>query len=300
MNSNLKAHLGLVGTNLFFATNYSAIKYFTLHGYAGPFGINIIRIGVSIVFFWGLFLFTGVETRIRKKDIVPFLLCAVTAILLNQMLFIKGLSLTFPIHASLLTLITPIMITIIAARVLKEKITILKLIGLLLGIMGAVLLISAREKSGPGENILLGDILVILSSLAYTFYFILVKPLMRNYSAVQVTRWIFTFGFFMILPFSVNEFSNIRWEAFHLKEWTLLFLIVVPGTFFAYIFNVYGIKKLSASIAGAYIYSQPVFAVIIAMIFLKENFSVYKIIAAVLIFAGVYLSNKKPQLTEEE
>lgn len=216
------------------------------------------------------------------------------------MLFIKGLSLTFPIHASLLTLITPIMITIIAARVLKEKITISKLIGLLLGIMGAVLLISAREKSGPGDNILLGDILVILSSLAYTFYFILVKPLMKSYSAVQVTRWIFTFGFFMILPFSATEFSNIRWEVFHFKEWMLLFLIVIPGTFFAYIFNVYGIKKLSASTAGAYIYSQPVFAVIIAMIFLKENFSVYKIIAAILIFAGVYLSNKKTQLAEEQ
>lgn len=293
MNSNLKAHLGLLGTNLFFAINYSAIKYFTANEYAGPFGINIIRIGVSIFLFWSMFLFSHNKEPIRKRDIPAFLFCALTAILLNQMLFIKGLSLTFPIHASLLTLITPIMITIIAARVLKEKITISKLIGLLLGIMGAVLLVAAREKSGPGENIILGDVLVILSSLAYTFYFILVKPLMKNYSAIMVTRWIFTFGFFMIAPFSVQEFSVIHWDVFGLKEWTLMFLIVIPGTFLAYIFNVYGIKKLSASTAGAYIYSQPVFAVIIAMVFLKESFSLYKIIAAALIFAGVYLSNKK-------
>ena len=293
MNSNSKAHLALLGTNLFFASNYSAIKYFTNHRYAGPFGINIIRIGFSLILFWFLFLFNKPETKIKKKDIPAFLLCAVTAIMLNQMLFIKGLSLTFPIHASLLTLITPIMITIIAARILKEKLTIPKLIGLLLGVSGAVLLIGAREKNGPGENIMLGDLLVILSSLAYTFYFILVKPLMNSYSPMQVTRWIFTFGFFMILPLCTEEFSNIRWEAFGIKEWALLSMIVIPGTLIAYIFNVYGIKKLSASTAGAYIYSQPVFAVIIAMVFLKEQFSLYKFIAAILIFSGVYLSNRK-------
>ena len=77
----------------------------------------------------------------------------------------------------------------------------------------------------------------------------------------------------------------------------LLFLITIPGTFLAYIFNAYGIKILSASTAGAYIYSQPVFAVIIAMIFLKEHLSVYKILAAILIFGGVYLSNRKTEKT---
>ncbi|MEO8721530.1 MAG: DMT family transporter [Ginsengibacter sp.] len=293
MNSQLKAHLGLLGTNLFFAINYSAIKYFTSNHYAGPFGINIIRIGVSLILFWFLFLLKRPEKKIDKKDIPAFLLCALTAIALNQMLFIKGLSLTFPIHAALLTLITPIFIIILAARVLKEKITLTKTFGLLLGILGAVLLVSNREISPPGDNTLLGDFLVILSAFAYTFYFILVKPLMNKYSAIQVIRWIFTIGFFMTLPFSLKEFNHITWQIFSLKDWFLLFVIVVPGTFLAYVFNVYGIQKLSASKAGAYIYSQPVFAVAIAMIFLKEHLSLYKIIAAVFIFAGVYLSNKK-------
>jgi drug/metabolite transporter (DMT)-like permease len=283
----------LLGTNLFFAINYSAVKYFTSNHYAGPFGINIIRIGVSLVLFWILFLFKTPEKKIDKKDIPAFLLCALTAIALNQMLFIKGLSFTFPIHAALLTLITPILITIIAARVLKEKITFTKMFGLFLGVLGAVLLISNRQVSAPGENTVLGDSLVILSALAYTFYFILVKPLMNKYSSVQVIRWIFTIGFLMTLPFSFQEFSHITWNVFTLKDWLILFAIVVPGTFLAYIFNVYGIQKLSASKAGAYIYSQPVFAVVIAMIFLKEELSLYKIIAAILIFAGVFLSNKK-------
>lgn len=293
MNSQLKAHLGLLGTNLFFAINYSAIKYFTSHHLAGPFGINITRIGVSVILFWFLFLFKRPEIKIQRKDIPAFLLCALTATALNQMLFIKGLAFTFPIHAALLTLITPILITIIAARVLKEKITIAKILGLFLGISGAVLLVSTREVNALGENSMFGDTLIILSSVAYTFYFILAKPLMKKYSSIQVVRWLFTFGFFMILPFCFEEFSNITWEVFTFKDWFLLFLIVIPGTFVAYIFNLYGIQKLSASMAGTYIYSQPVFAVIIAMLFLKEDFSLYKIIAAVLIGLGVYLSNRK-------
>jgi drug/metabolite transporter (DMT)-like permease len=293
LNSTLKAHLGLLGTNLFFATNYSAIKYFTSHHYAGPLGINIIRVGISLVLFWILFLFNPPKKRIEKKDFPALILCTLTAIALNQLLFIEGLSFTFPIHAALLTLITPILITIIAARMLQEKITIAKLIGLLLGAFGAVLLVTQREITAPGENVVLGDILVILSAVAYTFYFIIVKPLMNKYSAVQVIRWIFTIGFIITLPFSFTQFSNITWNVFTFKDWFLLFLIVVPGTFFAYVFNVYGIQKLSASKAGAYIYSQPVFAVLIAAIFLKEYLSFYKIIAALLIFAGVFLSNKK-------
>ena len=293
MNSQLKAHLGLLGTNLFFAINYSAIKYFTTNHYAGPFGINIIRVGISLILFWILFLFKRPEKKIDKKDIPAFLLCALTAIALNQMLFIKGLSYTFPIHAALLTLITPIFITILAARMLKEKITFTKTFGLILGGAGAALLISNRGVSAPGENAPLGDFLVILSAFAYTFYFILVKPLMNKYSAIQVIRWIFTIGFVMTFPLSLKEFTDITWQIFTLKDWLILFVIVVPGTFLAYVFNVYGIQKLSASMAGAYIYSQPVFAVGIAMIFLKEQLSLYKIIAAIFIFAGVYLSNRK-------
>ncbi len=293
MSSTLKAHLGLLGTNLFFATNYSAIKYFTSHHYAGPLGINLVRVGVSLVLFWVLFLFKRPEKKVEKKDFPALIVCALMAIGLNQLLFIQGLSFTFPIHAALLTLITPILITIIAARILRERITIAKLVGLLLGAFGAVLLVSQREITAPGENVFLGDILVILSAVAYTFYFILVKPLMNKYSAVQVIRWIFTIGFVITFPFCFTQFTNITWDVFTFKDWFFLFLVVVPGTFLAYVFNVYGIQKLSASKAGAYIYSQPVFAVVIAIIFLKEQLSLYKIAAGLLIFAGVFLSNRK-------
>ncbi len=293
MKPTTKAHLGLLGTNLFFAMNLSAVKYFTTRNIAGPYAINLIRIGVCVFLFWLFFLFQQEKIRLEKKDIGKFLLCALTALAVNQMLFMKGLSYTYSIHASLLLLITPILITFSAAWILKERITILKLAGLFLGVAGAVILITSRSNAGNGRDILWGDVLVLLSSVAYTFYFILVKPLMHKYSSMDVMRWVFTFGLFMIIPMSWNEFTAIPWRQFSMTEYLLMFMITVPGTFLAYIFNVYGIKMLSASMAGTYIYSQPVFAVIIAVFFLKEPLELYKIAAAGLIFAGVYLANKK-------
>ena len=299
MSPNSKAHIGLFATNLFFAINISAIKYLTSKNLAGPYGLNIIRLGVSVLLFWFLFFISKEKNKISKKDTVRFLLCAFTALALNQMLFMKGVSFTYSIHASLLLLVTPILITFIAAWVLKERLTTLKIVGLILGIGGACVLILSGKSTGKGNNFLLGDLLVIMSTVAYTIYFILVKPLMKKYSAMDVMRITFTMGFIMILPLGWNEFSIIKWSELHLFEYLLLFLIVVPGTFLAYLFNVYGIKILSASTAGTYIYSQPVFAVIIATLFLKEDLELYKIIAGLLIFCGVYLANKNSKSSKE-
>ena len=293
MSTKIKAHLGLLATNLFFAINVSAIKYFTTEGFSGPYGLNVVRSGICVVLFWLLFFISSDRKKIEKKDIVRFLLCAFSALAANQMLFMKGVSLTYPIHASLLLLITPILITFIAAWVLKEMITIPKLIGLFLGVTGACILILSGNNTTKGNDILTGDLLVIMSTVLYTIYFILVKPLMQRYSTMDVMRWVFTFGFIMILPLGWNEFVEIPWHQFKLTEYLVLFMIVIPGTFLAYIFNAYGIKKLSASTAGAYIYSQPVFSVIIATVFLSERLELYKIIAGIIIFSGVYLANKQ-------
>lgn len=292
MNKKLPAHLGLLGTNLFFAINLSAVKYLTAGNYMQPFGMNVIRVGVSVILFWLLYLIYPSAQKIERKDTGRFLLCALTGIAINQMLFLKGLSLTYSIHAVLLMLTTPILITIIAAWILRERLNIYKAAGLALGVSGAVVLITARQSSGTGENVLLGDMLVIINAVSYTFYFILVKPLMLKYNPVQVIRLVFTYGLLMVLPFGWNEFISIEWRHFGTIEYTCIGLITICGTFLAYLFNVYGIKVLGASVAGAYIYIQPVFATIIAMIFLKENLEVYKILAAVLIFTGVFLCNK--------
>lgn len=292
MNKRTSAHLALLFTNLFFAINLSAVKHLTGNELAKPFGINVVRVGVSVILFWLLYLLRPVNVKIEKKDLPRFILCALTGIAINQLLFLKGLSLTYSIHAALLMLTVPILIVISAAWVLKEKVNLSRAAGLVLGISGAVVLISARTGAGHGDNIVLGDILIICNAISYTIFFIIVKPLMQRYNPVVVVRWIFTFGLLMVLPFGWTEFSEIAWSTFSTVDYTCMVLIVFAGTFLAYLFNVYGIKVLGSSVAGFYIYTQPVFATLIAMIFLKEELELYKIIAGLLIFAGVYLANR--------
>lgn len=297
MNKRTIAHLALIFTNLFFAINLSAVKHLTNLQLAKPFGINVVRVGISAMLLWLMYLLRPVDVRIQKEDRKRLFLCAVTGIAINQLLFLKGLSLTHSIHAALLMLTTPILIVFIAAWILKERLGVLKTIGLVFGISGALVLILAKDNTGNGNNILFGDTLIIINAISYTIYFIMVKPLMLKYDPIVIIRWIFTFGFILVLPFGWAEFVQIPWAKYTAIDFTSMGLIVFTGTFLAYLFNVYGIKVLGASVAGFYIYTQPVFAALIAMVFLQEELTMYKVIAAILIFTGVYLANRQPKKT---
>jgi drug/metabolite transporter (DMT)-like permease len=288
----LKAHLAVLCTNIFFAVNFSLVKLISPK-LIGPYGLNILRAGISAALFWVLWLFGKTSARIEKKDWGRFALCALTGVALNQMLFIKGLTLTSTIHAALLMLVTPIIVTLFALWILKEQFSIYKAFGLSLGIGGAVFLILQKEGSQHAADYFLGDVLIILNAVSYSIYFILVKPLMLRYSPLQVIRWVFTIGFFMILPVGWLQASTIEWNSFQTEHFIALFFVSVFGTFLAYYFNIYGIQHLGASVTGSYIYTQPVFAVAIATFFLNEEISWQKILAALLIFGGVFLVNVK-------
>lgn len=258
-----------------------------------PFGLNVIRVGVSTILFWLLLLLIPHKPGIRKEHIGRMVLCSLTGVVINQLLFIKGLSLTLSMHGSLLMLVTPVFITLAAAWLIKEPLTVYKLAGLALGIGGAVMLVMLKENSGSGSNVFLGNLFIIINAISYAFYFVLVKPLMLAYHPFHVIRWIFTIGLVFVLPIGWNEFSSIEWAVFTAKDYAALGFIVLGATFLAYLFNLYGISKLGASVAGAYIYTQPVFATLIAIFVLNESLTIYKIIAASLIVGGVLLVNRK-------
>ncbi len=292
MQTTTKAHIAVLFTNILFGINYSMIKYVS-PSLVKPYGLNVIRVSISVLLFWLLWTMGTTKAGIKKEHLFRFFLCGCTGVALNQMLFIKGLTLTSTIHASLLMLSTPLLITVFAFWVLREKMSVSKIIGLALGISGALLLILSKDKRGNSDSSLSGDTLVILNAIAYTIYFILVKPLMEVYSPIHVMRWVFTFGFLLIVPFGWLQFSEIEWQQFDWSHLGALFYIVIGGTFLAYTFNIYGIRHLGAGITGSYIYTQPVFTAIIAILFLQEHLTLQKLIAGILIFSGVFLVSRK-------
>jgi len=200
---------------------------------------------------------------------------------------------TTAIHASLLMLCSPILITLLALWVLNERITILKIAGLTLGIIGSVLLIAGKQNAGQPKDYLTGDIFIVLNGISYALYFVLVKPLMGKYTPLQVVRWVFTFGFIMMLPVGWIQFGEIQWQQFNYTSAGVLLYVVLAGTFLAYVFNAYGIRVLGPGVTSAYIYIQLVFAVAIAALFFNEQLTLQKIAAGLLILAGVYLVSLK-------
>jgi drug/metabolite transporter (DMT)-like permease len=292
MDKTTKAHLAVLGANIIYGVSFSAVKMLTSN-FMPAFSLNLIRIGVSAPLFWLLFAFKPSKAGIRKEDIPRFILCAITGVAVNQLLFIKGVSLTTSIHASILSLVSPIFITAAAGWLLKEKFTLLKGIGLALGIGGAATIVMGRQHGAQNaENMLLGDILVIINAISYSLYFVIVKPLMTRYHPIHVVRWVFTFGAFMIIPFGWNDFLHTNFSAFTSSAWLALSLVVFGTTFMAYLLNVFGIKYLGAAITGMYIYTQPIFASILGLLLLGEEFSLRLGIATLLIGVGVILSTR--------
>ncbi len=292
MNSKTKAHIAVLIANLIFGAGYAVIKTIT-PAYLAPYSLNVVRVVVSLILFWSLLMFKPSRASIDKKDIPLFILCGLTGVAINQIMFVKGLSLTSAIHSSLLSLATPIFITIIALWLIKEKFSINKFFGLALGIGGASLLVLVKDVQSSNSSSLLGHMFVLINAVSYAFYMVIVRPLMEKYNALHVLRWVFTFGALFILPIALPDFIATDWSVFGIAQWTALAFVVLFVTFLSYLFTVYGLQELGPSVTGAYIYTQPVFATIIAMVFAGEHFTIIKALAAVLIFAGVYLVNRK-------
>lgn len=285
------AHAAVITANVMFGISYSSAKLLTTQ-FMGPYALNVSRILVSIPLFWMLLLFKPANPGIRKEHIGRFLLCGLAGVTINQLFFIKGVSLTSTIHASLLALGTPIFITAAAAWLLKENMTRNKLMGLVMGLGGAALLMSRAKGGKAGDNLLLGDILIVINSISYALYFVWAKPLMRSYNPIHVIRWVFMFGGLLILPIGWSDFTQTNFAAFTPLAWAALAAVVLGATFIAYLCNIIGLRYLGPTITGTYIYSQPVFATVIAILFLGETFHWYHAAAAILVFGGVWLVNR--------
>jgi drug/metabolite transporter (DMT)-like permease len=291
--SKFKARAAVLAGNFFFGTSVIAVKQIT-PSLMQPIALTALRVCCTGILFWLVFLLKPVKTGIRGKDYLLLFGCAIAGITLNQTFSMRGMSLTSPVHASLLVLTTPITITFFAAWFLKEKLNSLKLAGLLLGISGGALLIFSRDLSDKaGAQQSLGDLFIIMGALSYATYVIAIKPLTIKYKAAHILQWVFLFGSFFSLPLGWKALEEINWAAFNGWSWFSLAYIILGATFLAYQFMNYGIKILGASITGSYIYTQPFFATLASMLLLHETLSPVKVMAAVLIMGGVFLTNYK-------
>ncbi len=297
MNSKWKAHAALLGANLIYGANYSLAKE-VMPQYIGPSGMIVMRVLGAILLF-GLFWSFKPEIP-KKEDLLRFLLCAITGVAVNQIMFFEGLNLTTPIQASIILTANPILVLIAAAIIAKERITWAKSIGILLGLIGAAILILRRDNTAVGNNVMLGNFFVFINAVSYSVYLVLVRKLMRTYRVITVMYWIFLPGLLLVLPFGWQEFSIVEWTTIPANALLILGFIIVGTTFLAYLLNAYALVTVSASVVSAYVYLQPFIAAAIAIAIGKDQLDVRMIVSALLVFAGVYLVSKLPASARSE
>ena len=295
MTNILKGHIALFIAQIVYALNYSIAKDL-MPTYIGPIALVFLRIFGACILFWILSLFLKTET-VAKKDLIKMLWLALFGIVINQVFFIYGLSLTHPINSAIIMISNPIMVFIFTLIILKERVTILKLSGLSLAIFGATTLLLFKGNLEFGSETIVGDLYTLINSASWAIFVVMVKPIMEKYNTVTVMRWIFLFGSIYILPIGLNDFTKTDWSRFNDYAIFATCFVVIATTFFAYLLNIYGLKSLSPSTVSAYIYLQPFLASIFAIIMGKDSLTLTKLFSGILIIFGLYLINKKTKKT---
>ena len=265
-------------------------------GFIRPFGFIFLRVLGAAILFWILSLFTP-KQKIDSKDYITFFLASIFGIALNMLTFFKGLEFTTPIHASVIMTVVPIVVLVLSAFFLKERITGLKIIGIILGFSGAIVLSVYGKAALSGDNILLGNFLVFINAVSYSIYLIIIKKITSKYHPFTFIKWLFLFGLILVSPFGYNEFSQVDWYSFTPYILFSVIFVVVGATFITYLLNPLALRHLKASTVSTFLYIQPVIASVFALLMGSDTMNTVKFVAAILIFSGVYLVTKRPKLS---
>jgi drug/metabolite transporter (DMT)-like permease len=290
MGNQLKPHLALLSANMLYGINYVVAKG-VMPTYISPVALTLLRILPATILFWIVGFWVKQEVA-NKKDYINLFFCGLLGVFMNQFMFISGLSLSSPINAAIMMTTNPILVLVVSAIVLKDKISVLKIAGIIIGASGAIMLIVGKGFQGFDHEHLAGDLLLLGNSISFALYMIFARPLMQKYDAITVLKWMFLFGCIMYFPIGISPILNTNWGAIPPKGIFALIYIVIGTTFITYLLINYALKHLKSTTVSIYIYLQPVVAVVTASITGADKLTVLNFTASMLVFVGVYLVSR--------
>jgi len=294
---DFKTAAALVAANFFYGTNVIAVKLVS-PSLISPLGLSFARMFVSALVLLTIPIFIKPKERILRSDYPLLILAGFLGITCNQILSIMGIASTNPINASLLNMATPIIVTLLATIFIKEKFGMNNLIGLLLGLAGAIILISGRKSTiGNNEASIRGDLFVLLASVCYSTYLILMRRISTRYTPLTILRFVFLFGTVFSIPFCLEGFMDAAWDKFNGTSWYAIFHVIILGTLLSNILMNWGVMKWGPSKTGSFVYFQPLFGTLGAVMLMGEQFTSLKIAAGLLIIAGVWITSRKSKKT---
>lgn len=306
MSNILKAHLALFSVNALYGANHIVAKG-VMPEYLTPSVFIFLRAIGAVTLFW-IVKSIFVKEKVKRKDLILIAFCGLFGVAINQLFFFHGLSLTSSINTGIIMTINPILVAILSYFVLREKITVRKTAGILIGATGAILL---TLTAGTGKtDSFIGDLFIFINATSYALYLVLVKPLMKKYSPITVITYVFSFGAIYVAayPPTLIELSTTDFQSIPSHIVGIILFVIIGVTFLTYLLTVFGLKYISASVSSSYIYLQPVlvmaFAYLFSAIGLADDYTNAitwtKIAYMLLIFAGVYLTTSSSFLKRKK
>lgn len=253
--------------------------------------------------FWAASFFIKKE-KVDRKDQFKLFLASLFGIVFNQGAYTFGLSMTSPVDASIIVTAMPIITLILAAVFLREPISLVKALGVLTGLSGALLLVAGNHGNGTAEEgSVWGNLLCLTASLSFACYLTIFRDTIRKYGVFTLMKWMFTYAAICFLPFAVSDISADLNRGLSASVWAEVSYVIFFGTFIAYIFMIVGQQNLRPTVVSMYNYVQPIVSTAVSVAAGLAVFGWVKALAALLIFAGVFLvtkSKSREQLDAEK
>jgi drug/metabolite transporter (DMT)-like permease len=248
-------------------------------------GLVAFRVAGAALAFIILQYTVGRAPKIERADYARFALYALLGVVLNQFLFVKGLSLTTVINATLLGTTIPVFTLLVSLMLGYDRLTIRKTLGISLAACG-VLYLLYPERNFSSDSAF-GNLLIVLNSISYGAYLAISKDVLRRYGALTVITWIFIFGSIMTLPIGGYALTNAPLHEAGAGVWLAVIYIILVPTVGAYYLNAWALARVEPSTVAVYIYLQPLIAFALAPLILNEKWNSRTWLASTLIFSGV-------------
>ena len=277
-------HLALVGVQVLFGT-WPIVGKIALRALPSTALVAFRVCGAAIAFLILQRMIAGVQ-KIRKEDYARLALYSLLGVVLNQLLFVKGLSLTTVINATLLGTTIPVFTLLVSILLGYDRVSWRKALGILLAASGVVYLVDPLRADFSGSTTL-GNLLIVANSISYGAYIAISKDILKRYGALTVITWIFIFGTVATLPLGALTLSETALATAGMGVWLAVIYIIIFPTVGAYYLNAWALQRVAPSTVAAYIYLQPLIAFAFAPLILGERWNSRTWLASALIFAGV-------------
>jgi len=233
-NSGAGPHLALIAVQIFFAT-WPIVGKLALRTLPAVALVGLRVAGASLVLLL-LARVSGNLLPIERQDWPLLFVSSALGLILNQWLFVKGLSITTAINATLLSTSIPVSTLVIGMFLGTDRTTWRRMLGIALAAAGVLYLI------GPGRSDFssatrVGDLLIVANSLCYGAYIAVSKDLVRKYNALTVITWIFIIGSVATIPPGLISLSQIQLSNVSWKVWIEVAYIIVLPTAITYYLN---------------------------------------------------------------